>query len=98
MKALRDLIGLNNFDYPKAPEFIKDLIEINCPQNGVVLDFFAGSGTTAEAVLRSNKEFNCNRKFIICSLNENNLFYDVTKKRLDALKDKYDEDYELLKI
>ena len=98
MKALRDLIGLNNFDYPKAPEFIKDLIEINCPQDGVVLDFFAGSGTTAEAVLRSNKEFNCNRKFIICSLNENNLFYDVTKKRLDALKDKYNEDYKLLKI
>lgn len=55
---------------------------------GIVLDFFAGSGTTGQAVLELNKEDGGNRKFILCTNNEktdnnpNGIAYDVTSKRL----------------
>ncbi len=60
--AVKDLFnGVKVFDYPKSPFFIKRLIEISSSleigenENDIILDFFAGSGTTAHAVLESNK-------------------------------------------
>jgi len=46
------------------------LIEQGCPKDGVILDFFAGSGTTAQAVMELNKEDGGNRKFILVQLPE----------------------------
>ena len=57
----------------------------------VVLDFFAGSGTTGHAVLELNKADGGNRTFILCQLNEktettpNGIAYDVTSKRLKRI-------------
>ncbi|MUP58790.1 site-specific DNA-methyltransferase [Veillonellaceae bacterium M2-4] len=50
--------------------------------NATVLDFFAGSGTTAHAVLELNKEDGGNRKFILCTNNENNICEEVTYERI----------------
>ncbi len=54
------------FDYPKSPHFLCDLISISGAGPGdIVLDSFAGSGTTAHAVLALNKEDGGDRKFIL---------------------------------
>ena len=54
------------FDYPKAVPFVADLIRFaNVGPDDIVLDSFAGSGTTAHAVLALNKEDGGNRKFIL---------------------------------
>ena len=54
------------FDFPKAVPFVADLLKFaNVGPDDIVLDSFAGSGTTAHAVLALNKEDNGNRKFIL---------------------------------
>ena len=57
--------GESVFDYPKSDLLIKRLIELGIDNDGIVLDSFAGSGTTAHAVLALNKEDGGNRKFIL---------------------------------
>lgn len=58
------------FPYPKPTGFIKQLINIGLDSNDIILDFFAGSGTTAHSVLELNREDNCNRKFILIQIPE----------------------------
>jgi adenine-specific DNA-methyltransferase len=76
------------FKYPKPVNFIKDLIKTIQNKNSFILDFFAGSGTTGQAVLELNKEDGGNRTFILCTNNEktdmnpNGIAIDVTSKRL----------------
>jgi len=55
----------------KPVRLIKRLIELHPNKNSLVLDFFAGSGTTGEAVLEMNKDDDGNRSFILCTNNEN---------------------------
>ena len=57
-------------------------------QNCTVLDFFAGSGTTGHAVMKLNAEDGGNRKFILCTNNENNICRDVTYERIKRVIDK----------
>lgn len=57
--------GKKPFSYPKPVNLIKTLIQVATGPNDIILDFFAGSGTTGEAVLSINKETNSNRKFIL---------------------------------
>ncbi len=76
--------GKNVFDNPKPTDLIKRCIQI-CQKDSLVLDFFAGSGTTAQAVQELNKEDNGNRHFILCTNNENNICEDVTYKRLSKV-------------
>ncbi|MGL2873496.1 site-specific DNA-methyltransferase [Helicobacter pylori] len=54
---LKEIMGEKVFDYPKSTKFIKYLLQISTTPNSgdIILDFFAGSGTTAHAVLESNK-------------------------------------------
>jgi hypothetical protein len=72
----------------KPVRLLKQLVKMCCPKDGVVLDFFAGSGTTGHAVLELNKEDGGSRTFILCTNNErsdtnpNGIAYDVTSKRL----------------
>ena len=80
------------FSYPKPVSLIKYLISLsflykeNRPSNSaIVLDFFAGSGTTGQAVLELNKEDGGNRRFILCTNNENNICTDVTYPRLKTV-------------
>lgn len=66
-KDIKELFGDDRvFSYPKSVAMIKFLLEIVDDKNAIVLDFFTGSGTTAQAVLELNKEDGGNRKFILC--------------------------------
>lgn len=56
------------FDYPKAPILISSILKAITNKDDYVLDSFAGSGTTAQAVLELNKEDGGNRKFILCEM------------------------------
>ena len=67
-KELSNIFGKPPFDFPKPVALIQRLIEIGSDQDSVVLDSFAGSGTTAHAVLKMNKEDGGNRKFILIEL------------------------------
>ena len=58
-------------------------------KEAVILDFFAGSGTTGQAVLELNKEDGGNRKFILCTNNENNICEEVTYQRLSNVINGY---------
>ena len=58
------------FDNPKPVLLIKELLRMIKNRNCCVLDFFAGSGTTGQAVLELNREDGGNRKFILCTNNE----------------------------
>ena len=70
------------FDNPKNPELIKQLIESVADDNSIILDFFAGSGTTGQAVLEMNNEGEKNRKFILCTNNEGKICTEVCYPRL----------------
>ena len=80
-KGKNDLeeLSIVGFDYPKPTELIRLLVEssTNSTSGDIVLDSFAGSGTTAHAVLELNKEDGGNRKFILVQCDE---FDKETKK------------------
>lgn len=80
------------FRNPKPSKLIVGLIKmLNVPDNALILDFFAGSGTTGHAVLDLNRIDNGSRTFILCQINErtdttpNGIAYDVTSKRLKRI-------------
>ncbi|WP_278361976.1 site-specific DNA-methyltransferase [Stutzerimonas kunmingensis] len=69
-KAIKDLFGTAVMDFPKSPELIKKLVKIGSGHDSIVLDFFSGSATTAEAVFSANAEDGGNRRFIVVQLQE----------------------------
>ena len=82
---LKRILGKNNnFPFPKSLYTVKECLEATCKnnRNAIVLDFFAGSGTTGHAVLELNKEDNGNRQFILCTNNENNICEEITYPRV----------------
>lgn len=62
--------GISLFSNPKPTNLLKILINSVCDNNDIILDFFAGSGTTAHAVMAQNLADNGNRKFILVQLDE----------------------------
>lgn len=81
--------GINFLNGKKPMKLIERLLAINGNKCAIVLDFFAGSGSTAHAVLDLNKEDNGNRKFIICTNNENNICEEITYQRMLNVKEDY---------
>ncbi len=73
-KATSDLLRMFDdkkmFDFPKPTELIRFLIQQSTDKDDIILDSFAGSGTTAQAVLELNKEDGGNRKYILVQLPE----------------------------
>lgn len=68
---LKYLFGdVRTFDYSKSPSMIKYIVSIGSSADGIVLDFFSGSATTAHAVMQLNAEDGGNRKFIMVQLPE----------------------------
>lgn len=67
---IEKLFNIRIFDFPKPSSLIKHFIKISTNNSDIILDFFAGSGTTAHAVLELNKEDGGNRKFICVQLPE----------------------------
>ncbi len=102
--------GKKYFDYPKPIGLIKHLIKIGSKRDTIILDFFAGSGTTAQAVLELNKEDGGNRKFILVQLpelcDENSEAYkagyktiaDISKERIKRVIEKIKKESEQLKL
>ncbi len=75
------------FDTPKPPQLIERIIKISSDKNSIILDSFAGSGTTAHAVLNLNKEDGGNRKFILVEMEE--YANDITAERVKIVTKGY---------
>lgn len=69
-EQLEQLFGKTVFDNPKSSDLIFELLKIGSEKDSIVLDSFAGSGTTAQAVMELNNEDEGNRKFIMIQLPE----------------------------
>lgn len=69
-KAIKELFGSNVMSFPKAPELIKKMIQIGTDQDAIIMDFFSGSATTAQAVMEVNAADGGHRKFIMVQLPE----------------------------
>jgi len=80
---IKRLFGKIVFDTPKPIPYIQECLKIATSSNDIILDFFAGSGTTAHSVLDLNKEDNGNRKFILVQIPEK------TDKKSEAYKQGY---------
>lgn len=79
---LEDIMGSpDTFTNPKPVEMIKLFAEWFCPNEGRILDFFAGSGTTMEATMQLNKEDGGKRQCILVTNNENGICENVTYER-----------------
>jgi len=87
-KELRDLLGDQVVEYPKPVSLLRTLLGLATRSDDIVLDFFAGSGTTAHAVLDLNKQDGGKRKFILVQLPEPTgredypTIADITKERV----------------
>lgn len=68
-KAIDEIIGKGVFEYTKPPELINQLVKLINEEDFIVLDFFAGSGTTGQALMELNKDGG-KRKFILCQIDE----------------------------
>jgi adenine-specific DNA-methyltransferase len=92
-------------EFPKPSELIKEVIVQGLDEDDIILDFFAGSGTTAQAVLELNKEDGGNRKFILVQLPEKTAedseaykagyktISDICKERIRRVINKLTEDH-----
>lgn len=69
---LKKLLGEKLFNNPKPVSLLKKILMLSSNKRSLILDFFAGSGTTAHAVLELNKEDQGTRKFILCTDNQDN--------------------------
>ncbi|MBN8698711.1 MAG: site-specific DNA-methyltransferase [Chitinophagales bacterium] len=84
-KPLKDLFPVNNFSYPKSIYAVEDTLLISGlkQKQGLVLDYFSGSGTTGHAVINLNRIDQGNRKFILVEMGE--YFDSITKPRVQKV-------------
>ena len=80
---LKGILGNNIFSYPKSIYAVQDYIKITSKKDDCVLDYFAGSGTTAHAVINLNREDNGERKYILVEQGE--YFDSVLKPRVQKV-------------
>lgn len=80
---LKGILGNNIFSYPKSIYAVQDYIKITSKKDDCVLDYFAGSGTTAHAVINLNREDNGKRKYILVEQGE--YFDTVLKPRIQKV-------------
>jgi len=91
-QLLKEVVGTEcDFPFPKSLYNVHDAIRAACATkpNAIVLDFFAGSGTTAHAVLEINKADGGARQCILCTNNENNICTEVTYPRVERVINGY---------
>lgn len=79
---IKAIFGSKVFDYPKPLELIIDLLDITTSKTSLILDFFAGSGTTGHAVEALNRKDGGNRRFILCTNNESGIAEKITYERI----------------
>ncbi|OQX97051.1 MAG: type III restriction endonuclease subunit M [Bacteroidetes bacterium 4572_117] len=89
-RTVRDIIPDSQFAFPKSYELVLTLIEQATSKNSIVLDSFAGSGTTAHAVLNLNKQDGGSRKFILVEME--NYAENITAERVKRVIKGYGEE------
>ncbi len=89
-KELESLFGGRMFEYSKPYQLIEYLLKLSSEKDSIVLDSFAGSGTTAHAVLDLNKEDGGNRKFILVEMEDYADKITAERVRLASKKFEYD--------
>ncbi|MFO0807580.1 MAG: site-specific DNA-methyltransferase [Gemmataceae bacterium] len=82
-RQLRDILGGKVFDNPKDPELIAELVSYVAPHGGIVCDYFAGSGTTAHAVINLNRAGGPSRKYILAE--SGNYFDSLLRRRIQRV-------------
>jgi adenine-specific DNA-methyltransferase len=104
-KTLRELIPNKVFTSPKPVDMIRDFIINSTNNNDIILDFFAGSGTTAHAVMQLNAQDGGERKFITVQIAEPTdekseahkagykTIFEITKARIEKASQKIAKDY-----
>lgn len=80
-KRLREIFGYDPFDNPKDETVIAKLLKISGSIDSIILDFFAGSGTTLHATMQLNAEDGGNRQCVLVTNNENKICEEVTYER-----------------
>jgi adenine-specific DNA-methyltransferase len=89
-KYLDDLFGKKVFDYPKPVALIKWFLErVLQKDDAIILDYFAGSGTTAEAVLEYNQEKDKKCQFILVTNDEGKIMSEVCYPRLEKINKRF---------
>jgi adenine-specific DNA-methyltransferase len=99
-KEIEELFGSNAaFSFPKPTGLIKRILHLSTNKDSIILDSFAGSGTTMHAVMELNKEDGGNRKCIMIQMTEateaepdKNICKDITRERVKRAIDKYGYD------
>lgn len=101
-KEITEIFATKIFSFPKPINLIKYIVGISTAKthNAIILDFFAGSGTTGHAVMKLNVEDGGSRKFILCTNNENNICRDVTYERIKRViaKENYKASLKYFKV
>ncbi len=80
-KEMIELFGSKKFSFPKPTHLVKYFLQISRNNNAVILDFFAGSGTTLHAVMQLNADDGGTRQCILVTNNENNIAREVCYER-----------------
>jgi len=98
-KIVNGLTG-TSFPFPKSIYNTKDCLEcvIKERKNAIVLDYFAGSGTTGHAVMLLNKEDGGKRKFILCTDNENKIAEEVCYPRIKKVIEGHKDYFDITKV
>jgi adenine-specific DNA-methyltransferase len=103
-KETAELIGPKVFSTPKPVRLIERMMAIGCSSDDLILDFFAGSGSTAHAVLAANISDNGTRRFILVQLpeptgrNDFKTIADITKFRVKRTIEALTPDNAILKL
>ncbi|CAN5179133.1 site-specific DNA-methyltransferase [soil metagenome] len=107
-KEVDELLGKDIFDYPKPTSLIMRMLVMCTQDDDIVLDFFAGSGSTADAVIRQNAQDGANRKWVCVQLpeitNEDSGAYkagykniaDLSKERIRRAGKRFENDNQLI--
>jgi adenine-specific DNA-methyltransferase len=101
-EAKREILELSDngqvFSTPKPVRLLKGIINIACEKSDIVLDSFAGSGTTAHAVLDLNKQDGGNRKFILVEMEDYAKTITAERVKRAIQKNKYDDGFEFCEL
>jgi site-specific DNA-methyltransferase (adenine-specific)/adenine-specific DNA-methyltransferase len=87
-QELKDLFGEKSFPTPKPSLLVQRILQIATDKGSLILDSFAGSGTTAHAVLKQNAEDGGNRRFILVEMDDN-IAQNVTRERVRRVAEGY---------
>jgi adenine-specific DNA-methyltransferase len=88
-EELRNIFGKKIFDFPKPSKLISKLLASYRDKNAIILDSFAGSGTTAHSVIKLNEKDGGNRKFILVEMED--YAENITSERVKKVIKGYGE-------